>query len=171
MQHTHTEKKKQLPSGLVLIKNVYLVLAMLSAFTAVFISPYTTVLFYGEDLGGTPSIIVNCVLVVFSLLLFLGFNRPSLTIWYLAFVYHIFFIANNFIGVLSFLFPQAALTSVIQISGMTTFAPASQKEPMMRTTMRLFSLFNITLLVGLFILWYLWREKEHFIPKRFLKKL
>lgn len=166
-----TKEKKELPLGLMLIKNVYVIIAMLSSFSAVFVSPYTNVKFLGQDLGSTPSIIVNCVLTIFSLLLFLGFNRPTLTIWFLAFLYHIFFIVNNSLGVISILFPQSRLTSVIQISGKTTFVSASQQGSLLNTAMQLFSLFNITLLIGLFILWWLWREKEYFIPKHFLKHI
>ena len=161
----------KLPVGLVMIKYVYALIALISAFTAVFVSPYTNVIAYGKELGNLPAILVNSTLVIFSLLLYLGFSRPTITVWYLAFLYHIFFIGNNFLGLLSTLLPNSAITPVIQITGKTIYASTSSSEPVLPQAMKLFSLFNITMLLGIFILWYLWQKKEHFMPKSLLKKI
>ena len=161
----------KLPTGLVVIRYIYAIVALFTAFAAVFLAPQTSVYFCGKELDILSSMIVNGILVLFPLILYLGFIRPTAIIWYLAFLYHIFFIGNSFLGVLSTLLPKTSIIAVIEISGKSAYTAASVKEINHSMAMQLFSIFNITMLLGVFILWYLWQNKEYFMPKDLLKEL
>ncbi|MBL7130056.1 MAG: hypothetical protein ISS45_01405 [Candidatus Omnitrophica bacterium] len=161
----------KLPLGLIIMKYIYAGVALGCAFSAVFASPYTKVAYCSIELGSLPSILINSVLILFPLLLYFGFSRPTITIWYLAFLYHLFFIGNSFLSVLSTLFPKSTITPLLEISGKSTYVFASTTDPLPILAMRLFSVFNITMLVGIFILWYLWQKREYFMPKTLLKDI
>jgi len=161
----------ELPAGLIILKYVYVFIALTSAFSAVFLSPYAKIIYCGVELGNLPSILVNSVLVLFPLLLYFGFSRPTITIWYLSFLYHLFFIGNSFLALLAMLFPKAAFVPLIEISGKSTCVSSAGTDPLPTLAMNLFSIFNITMLTGVFILWYLWQKREYFMPKSLLKKI
>lgn len=161
----------KLPTGLVIIKYAYAFIALICAFSAVFLTPYTKVSYCGIALDNFPSILINSVLVILPLILYFGFSRPTVTIWYIAFLYHIFFIGNSFLTVLSLSFPKSAITPLLEISGKSTFISYSLSDPLPALAMHLFSIFNLTMLTGIIIILYLWQKKEYFMPKSVLRKI
>ena len=153
------------------MKYVYAFIALVSAFSAVFLSPFTRVIYWGTALGNLPSVLINSVLILLPLILYLGFSRPTVTIWYISFLYHLFFIGNSLLAVLSLVLPNSIFVPLLEISGKSTFASFSLTDPLPALAIHLFSIFNITMLTGIFVIWYLWQVKEYFMPESVLNKI
>jgi hypothetical protein len=165
------QKRGKLPVGFTIIRYVYVLAALISAFSAVLLNPYTNVIVCGKEMGSLPSIIINSILVLFPLILYFGFLRPTVTIWYLAFIYHIFFIGNTFLSLIPLLFPKSVVAPILQITGKSSLVAQSLNESLFMKYLNLFYAFNITTLLGIFIVWYLWQKRSYFMPKPFLKKI
>ncbi|MFC1708610.1 hypothetical protein ACFL2J_00925 [Candidatus Omnitrophota bacterium] len=153
------------------MRYVYALIALISAFSAVFLSPFTKVIYWGTVLGNLPSVIINSILVLLPLILYFGFSRPTVTIWYISFLYHLFFIGNSLLAVLSLVLPNSTFVPLIEISGKSSFASFSFHDPLPILAIHLFSIFNITMLAGIVVIWYLWQVREYFMPKSVLSNI
>jgi len=166
--------QKELPKGLIVIRYLYAAIALVYAFIVILPGikePQSIfIAIWDKPIVGGWAVAIHAVLVLFPLLLYLGFSRPTVTIWYLAFTYHIFLIGNSILSSFAILFPQSVISPMIRISGSTIYAPATIIEGAMPASLKLFIVFNIILLLGIFILFYLWQQKEYFMPKKFLGK-
>ena len=78
------------------MKYAYASIALASALAAVFLAPFTRVIYCGLELGSLSSVLINSILVMLPLILYLGFSQPTVTIWYIAFLYHVFLTVIRF---------------------------------------------------------------------------
>ena len=169
------EKTQELPRGLIIIKYLYALMAVgygaIVAFPALHQNNYINIAIWGKEVVGLYAVLIQAILVLFPLLLYLGFSKPTVTIWYSAFMYHIFFIGNSILGSLSVLFPNSVMQPMVRISGLTSFTPATIENAPLPISLKLFFGFNITLLLGIFIIFYLWQQKEYFMPKKMIESI
>ena len=169
------QETKKVPKGLVIIKYLYALIAVcfgaLIVFTSLHKGNYINIAIWDNQVPNFYAVLIISVLVLFPLMLYLGFSRPSTTVWYLAFLYHFFFIGNSILDTLSILFPKSVIEPMLRISGGTVFSSTATKANVFSSSLELILGFNFLLLLGLFVLFYLWQQKEYFMPKKLLKKI
>jgi hypothetical protein len=152
------DKVKILPTGIELLRYFYALTAIFSSFYLFLFLKYTRIIWCGSVLSQQKSVYATLVLIITPLLLYFGFKYQNLFIWYLAFLYHIFFTLNSFLGAIFSLWNYFPFRPMIRITGkeLTELPLASD------TALRLFTVFNLNLFLGIIILWYLWRERCYF---------
>jgi len=157
-----TKRTQALPSGIEILRYFYLLTVFLSSLHLSFFYKYTNILWFDHAI---PESAANCIifaLILLPLLLYFGFKRPSLPFWYLAFLYHIFFTINSFLGAAFSLGHNLPLRPIIRIIGKDSGSAAFSNA----TSLRLFTVFNLNLFLGAIILWYLWRKRGYFRGER-----
>jgi len=170
-----TEKQLQAPKGLAVIKYLYALIAVgygaMIVFPSLHQQNYINVAIWGKEVTGLYAVLIQAVLVLFPLLLYLGFSKPTAAIWYAAFMYHVFFIGNSILGSISVLLPQSVIQPMVRMTGFTIYTPAAIESTTLPLSLKLFICFNLTLLLGIFIVFYLWQQKDYFMPKKMIEKL
>ena len=164
-----------MPKGFNIIKYLYAFISVCFGFLIVFPSlhrgNYIEVIIWGNKLPEFSSVLVISVLVIFPLLLFLGFSRPSATVWYLALLYHLFFIGNSILEAISIILPNSIIEPMISIKGGNLFSYTETANNILFSVVELIIGWNFLLLIGLFALFYLWQQRKYFMPKKLIEKL
>lgn len=161
------DKLKLTPTGIEMLRYFYALTALLSALHLFFFLRYTDILWFGSILPEHNSLYVSLILIFAPLLLYFGFKHPNLYFWYIASIYHIFFTLNSFLGAIFSLWNDFPIKPIIRITGKKLTASPLSSD----TALRLFTVFNLNLFMGIIILWYLWRKRYYFRQKGRKEKL
>lgn len=146
------------PSGIELLRYFYALTSLLSGVHLIFFLKYTNIFWFDSILAEPNNAIAILVLGIIPLLLYFGFKYPTLPIWCMAFAYHIFFTLNSFLGVVFALNNNFFIKPMLRITGKSATPSTLSGD----TALRLFTIFNINLFMGIIILWYLWRQRRYF---------
>lgn len=146
------------PAGIEILRYFYAFTALLSAFHLFFLLQYTNVLWFENVLPEQKSFCITLILIILPLLLYFGFKFHNIGVWLAAFAYHVFFTINSLIGALFTLWSGFPLKPIIRITGKDFGGLLLGKD----TALRLFTVFNLNLFMGVIILWYLWRKRSYF---------
>ena len=152
---------RKMPIGIELLRYFYLLTALLSGLHLLLFLPHTDILWLNSILPAGKNLVISSILILIPLLLFYGFKYQVFFIWLAAFAYHIFFTLNSFLGTIYTLWNNFPLKPIIKITGKGTYSATLEND----ATLKLFTVFNLNLFMGIIILWYLWRKRGYFRKK------
>ena len=147
-----------IPPGIQLLRYFYGLSAALCGLYLFSLSRYTDVFWFNSRLSQWDRLCLDLILTLVPLLLYLGLLRFKRFFWYTACAYHIFFVLNSALGTISLLWDDFPLKPIIRITG-KGFGEISLSAD---TELILFTVFNLNLLMGIIILWYLWIKRGYF---------
>ena len=151
-------KKEKAPAGIYLLRYFYGLSAALCGLYLFLFSRHTDVFWFNLRLSRGDRLCVDLILILVPLLLFVGLLNLKRFFWFTACIYHIFFVLNSALGLISLLWEDFPLKPIIRITG----KGYSQVESFGDTELIFFVVFALNLLLGIIILWYLWTKRDYF---------
>lgn len=151
---------KKDPAGIKLLGYFYLLTAFSLIISFILGRNLTDVVCLGQRLSKGWTAVVMLTLMLVPIILFFGFRRPNKNIWHMAVGYHLFFSINSLLGLIFILNSKLPIKPIIRITGKDYLSASdiiTTKE-----SFNLFVVFNLNLLLGAFILLYLWEKRDYF---------
>ena len=152
--------RKSYPAGIKLLRYFYLLTALSLILSFILGRELTDVVCLGQRLCRGWASAVMAVLMLLPLFLFWGFRQPDRLTWRLAVGYHFFFVLNSLLGLFFVLNTDFLLKPIIRITGKNYLGANDILTT--QAAFGLFIVFNLNLLLGVAIIWYLWQRRDYF---------